>query len=66
MGLGIFDLDVMNISLLSKWFWKLFNETSLWQHILTTQIPTSTIMAMLQNENWKTAKNQFLGGRLAC
>jgi hypothetical protein len=23
-------------------------------------------MAMLQNENWKTAKNQFLGGRLAC
>jgi hypothetical protein len=29
-GLGILDLDVMNISLLSKWLWKLFNEKGDW------------------------------------
>lgn len=25
-GLGVFDLNVMNISLLGKWLWKLENE----------------------------------------
>jgi hypothetical protein len=34
-GLGILDLDIMNISLLSKWLWKLFNEKGVWQSILT-------------------------------
>jgi hypothetical protein len=34
-GLGILDLDVMNISLLSKWLWRLFNEKGVWQNILT-------------------------------
>jgi hypothetical protein len=33
-GLGILDLDIMNISLLSKWLWKLFNEKGVWQSIL--------------------------------
>ena len=33
-GLGVLDLEVMNIALLSKWLWKLFNEDGLWQQIL--------------------------------
>jgi hypothetical protein len=33
-GLGILDLDIMNIALLSKWFWKLVNTTGIWQQIL--------------------------------
>jgi hypothetical protein len=33
-GLGILDLDIMNIPLLSKWLWKLFNEKGVWQSIL--------------------------------
>jgi hypothetical protein len=32
--LGILDLEVMNISLLSKWLWKLFNETGPWQDLI--------------------------------
>ena len=34
-GLGILDLDLMNISLLSKWLWKLFNDKGPWQEILS-------------------------------
>lgn len=33
-GLGILNLDLMNISLLAKWLWKLFNEYGIWQQIL--------------------------------
>ena len=33
-GLGIIDLDLMNIALLSKWLWKMFNETGPWQEML--------------------------------
>jgi hypothetical protein len=33
-GLGILNLDLMNIALLSKWIWKLFNGSGLWQTIL--------------------------------
>jgi hypothetical protein len=33
-GLGIMNLDIMNISLLSKWLWKLFNEKGDWQNLL--------------------------------
>ena len=36
-GLGILDLELMNISLISKWLWKLFNEDGLWQQILTSK-----------------------------
>ena len=35
--LGILDLEVMNIALLSKWLWKLFNEEGMWQQILTNK-----------------------------
>jgi hypothetical protein len=30
-GLGVLDLEVMNIALLSKWLWKLFNEKVFWK-----------------------------------
>jgi hypothetical protein len=33
-GLGILDLEKMNIVLLAKWLWKLFNEDGMWQAIL--------------------------------
>ena len=33
-GLGIKDIRKMNLSLLCKWFWKIDNETGLWQEII--------------------------------
>jgi hypothetical protein len=33
-GLGVLNLDIMNIALLSKWLWKLFNSSGLWQTII--------------------------------
>jgi hypothetical protein len=33
-GLGILNLRWMNISLLTKWLWKLENEDGLWQTIV--------------------------------
>jgi hypothetical protein len=33
-GLGILDLDVQNICLLSKWLYKLLNENEVWQSII--------------------------------
>jgi hypothetical protein len=36
-GLDILDLDIMNISLLSNWHWKLFNEKGGWKILLEKQ-----------------------------
>jgi hypothetical protein len=33
-GLGVLNLDIMNICLLCKWLWKLENEDGDWQDIL--------------------------------
>jgi hypothetical protein len=33
-GLGILDLDVQNICLLSKWLYKLLNENGVWQSMI--------------------------------
>jgi hypothetical protein len=33
-GLGIKNLRVLNISLLSKWWWRLKNENGTWQEII--------------------------------
>jgi len=33
-GLGVKDINKMNISLLAKWWWKLENESGLWQDII--------------------------------
>jgi hypothetical protein len=33
-GLGIKNLEALNISLLCKWWWKIENESSLWQKII--------------------------------
>jgi hypothetical protein len=33
-GLGVLDLDVMNISLLTKWLWKLESENGIWQDLI--------------------------------
>ena len=37
-GLGIKDLKVMNMSLLAKWWWKLEQETGIWQDIINQNI----------------------------
>jgi hypothetical protein len=37
-GLGVKDLAKQNISLLSKWWWKLQNHEGLWQKIVTKKI----------------------------
>jgi hypothetical protein len=29
-GLGVVDLEVMNICLISKWFWKIENSDGIW------------------------------------
>jgi hypothetical protein len=33
-GLGVLNLELMNISLLCKWLWKLENEEGIWQTLL--------------------------------
>ena len=33
-GMGIIDLDVQNVCLLSKWLYKLINEDGVWQQLL--------------------------------
>jgi hypothetical protein len=43
-GLGVLDLEVMNIALLSKWLWKLFNEKGFWQTILENKYLKNTTM----------------------
>jgi hypothetical protein len=37
-GLGVKDLAKKNISLLSKWWWKLQNQEGLWQKIVRKKI----------------------------
>ena len=33
-GLGIINLEMMNIALLAKWFWKMETEEGLWQDVI--------------------------------
>lgn len=33
-GLGVIDLDIMNVCLLCKWIWKLENEKGVWQELV--------------------------------
>ena len=38
-GLGVLDLEVMNIALLAKWLWKLFNEKRVVANYVNGKIP---------------------------
>ena len=37
-GMGITDLDVQNVWLLSKWLYKLINEDGVWQQLLKKKV----------------------------
>ena len=55
-GLGILDLEIMNIALLSKWLWKLFNEKGLWQRILWEKyIEKNTFGGVQKNKGIRTS-----------
>jgi hypothetical protein len=45
--LGILDLDILNIALLSKWLWKLFNEVGPWQQMVTRKYLDITTIGQL-------------------
>jgi hypothetical protein len=36
-GLGVINLATKNICLLSKWFYKIFNDDGIWQQMLTNK-----------------------------
>ena len=36
-GLGVLDLNIMNICLLCKWIWKIENEEGLWQQLIRSK-----------------------------
>lgn len=42
-GLGILDLRCMNISLLTKWLWKLENGEGMWQTIIKEKYMKKTV-----------------------
>jgi hypothetical protein len=52
-GLGVIDLEVMNIALLSKWLWKIFNEKGQWQTTLQTQIFEEFHFGPMCSEEWR-------------
>jgi hypothetical protein len=49
-GLGILNLDLMNISLLAKWLWKLFNEDGMWQRILKGKYLSSKTLGQVESK----------------
>ena len=58
-GLAILDLDLMNVALLSKWLWKLFNESGPWQQILVNKYLKKKLY---MSGGSKTRRLTFLGG----
>ena len=49
-GLGILDLELMNIALLAKWLWKLFNENGLWQEFLVNKYLWTQTLCQVQSK----------------
>jgi hypothetical protein len=49
-GLGILNLDLINISLLAKWLWKLFNEDNMWQQILKGKYLSSKTLGLVESK----------------
>ena len=50
-GLGVLDLEVMNIALLAKWLWKLFNEKGMWQTLLQNKYLRNTTFGQCSSKN---------------
>jgi hypothetical protein len=49
-GLGILNLNLMNISLLAKWLWNLFNEDGVWQRILRLKYLSSKTLGQVESK----------------
>lgn len=49
-GLGIKDIRRMNISLLCKWWWKLDNETGLWQDLVKAKYIKNDIIMLHEQD----------------
>jgi hypothetical protein len=58
-GLGILNLDMMNIGLLCKWLWKLENESGMWQDILKKKYLQKETMSQIEE---KPGVSQFWSG----
>jgi hypothetical protein len=52
-GLGVLDLEVMNIALLYKWLWKLFKEKGFWQTILENKYLKKYYHGTMHAESWR-------------
>ena len=50
-GLGVPDLEIMNIALLSKWLWKLFNENGPGQQIIKAKYLCNQNMCQVSKKN---------------
>jgi hypothetical protein len=48
-GLGIKDIGKMNISLLVKWWWKLENESGLWQEIIKAKYLRNSLISSVNH-----------------
>jgi hypothetical protein len=47
---GILNLNLMNISLLAKWFWNLFNEDGVWQRIFRLKYLSSKTFGHVESK----------------
>jgi hypothetical protein len=62
-GLGILNLDLMTISLLSKWLWKLFNKDGMWQQILRKKYLSSKTLGQVEVKPGDSILARFDGGK---
>jgi hypothetical protein len=58
-GPGVLNLDLMNISLLCKWLWKLENEDGMWQDILKRKYLQKESLTQVED---KPGMSQFWSG----
>lgn len=49
-GLGIKDIQKMNINLLCKWWWKLDTETGLWQDLIKAKYLRNDMLNMVKHK----------------
>ena len=50
-GLGVIDLEIMNIALLEKCLWKLFNERGMWQTVLQNKYLSNSTLGQCSKKS---------------
>ena len=58
-GMGIIDLDVQNVCLLSKWLYKLINKDGVWQQLLKKKYPKNRTFSQVTKQ---PGDSQFWSG----